>query len=91
MNSKANDATDLNIDKFIDTEQEVKVVGESSSFLFFCDTMKGLSPHHRPLKEWIRNKTILYVELLQTGPPPSRSDDKNKFEACRRLETRKFS
>lgn len=49
MNSEANEATDLNEDKSIDTEHEVKVVGESLRSLSFCERMKILSPHRHPL------------------------------------------
>ena len=35
MNSEANDAADLNEDKSIDTEQGVKVAGESSRSMLF--------------------------------------------------------
>ena len=51
MNNEANDTTDLNEDKSINTEQEIKVVGESSRSLSFRDRMRGLSPHRRPLKD----------------------------------------
>ena len=91
MNSEANDAPDLNEDKSIDTEQEVKVVGESPRSLSFRDRMRGLSPHRRPLKDRMRDKTVSYVDLLRPGPPPSRRDDEKKSEACRRMETRKYS
>ena len=51
MNSEANDVANLNEDKSIDTEQEVKVVGKSSRSLSFREMMKELSPHRRPLKD----------------------------------------
>jgi hypothetical protein len=89
MMSEANDAAVLNEDKSIDTEQEVKVVGESSRSLSFRERMKGLSPHRRPLKDRMRDKTVSYVDLLRPGPPPSRRDDEKKSEASRRLATRK--
>ena len=91
MNSEANDASDLNVDKSIDTEQGVKVVGESSRSLSFHEKMKELSPHRHPLKERMRDKTVSYVDLLRPGPPPSIRDNEKKSEACRRLETRKYS
>jgi hypothetical protein len=40
MNNEANDAVDFKVDKSIDTEQGVRVVGESSRFLSFCERMK---------------------------------------------------
>ena len=91
MNSEANDLTDLNEDKAIDIEQEVKMIGECSRSLSFCDRMRGLSPHHHPLKDRMRDKTVSYVDLLRLGPPPSRTDDEKKSEACRRMETWKYS
>ena len=51
MNSEVHDTADLNEDKSIDTEKEVKVVGESSKSLSFRESMKGLSSHCRPLKD----------------------------------------
>ena len=85
MNSEANDAANLNEDKAIDTEQEVKMGGECSRSLSFPDRMRGLSPHRRPLKDRMRDKTVSYVDLLRLGPPPSRRDD----GTSRRLATRK--
>ena len=70
MNSEANDAADLNEDKSINTKQEVKVVGKSSRSLSFCERMKGLSLHRRPLKDRMKDKMISYVDLLRLGPPP---------------------
>ena len=64
---------DLDEDKPNETEQEVKVVGESSKSLSFCKRMRGLSPHHRPLKDRMRDKIVFYIDLLRPGPPPSES------------------
>ena len=64
---------DLDEDKPNETEQEVKVVGESSKSLSFCKRMRGLLPHHRLLKDRLRDKTISYINLFQPGPPPSGS------------------
>jgi hypothetical protein len=64
MNSEANDVVDLIEDKLIDTEQGVKVVGKYLKSLSFHERMKGFLPHRRPLKERMKDKTILYVELL---------------------------
>jgi len=55
---------DLDEDKSIKTEQEMKVVGESSKSLLFCERMRGLSPHRHPLKDRMRDKTISYIDLL---------------------------
>ena len=79
---------DLNENKSIETE-EVKVVGESSKSLSYRERMKGLSPHRRPLKDRMRDKTISYVDLLRPGVPPSRRDDEMKSESSRRFAKRK--
>ena len=67
---------DLDEDKSNETEQEVKVEGESSKSLSFRERMRGLSPHHRPLKDRMRDKTVSYMDLLRPGPPPSESSKK---------------
>jgi hypothetical protein len=67
---------DVNEDKMISRKDEVKIVGESLRSLSFCKTMRGLSPHRRPLKDQMTDKTVSYVDLLRPGPPPSRRDDK---------------
>ena len=77
---------DLNEDKSIDTEQEVKVVGKSLRSMSFRDRMRGLSPHRPPLKDQMKDKTILYVDLLRSSPPPSAKDD----ETPTRVTTQKL-
>ena len=67
---------DLDENKSNETEQEVKEEGESSKSLSFRKRMRGLSPHRRPLKNKMRDKTNSYVDLLQRGPPPSESSKK---------------
>jgi hypothetical protein len=47
--------------------------------------MKGLSPYRRFLKDQMMDKTVLYVDLLWPGPPPSRRDDETSW----RLATQK--
>ena len=64
---------DLDEDKTKKTEQEVKVEGESSKFLSW---MRGLSPHHHPLKDRMRDKTFFYMDLLRPGHLP-RNHPKN--------------
>ena len=71
-----NEDDDLNEDKTTNKNDEMKVIGKSLRSLSFREKMKGLSPHRRPLKYRIRDKTILYVDLLRPGPPPSTRDDK---------------
>jgi hypothetical protein len=65
-------------DADLDEEEEVKVVGESSKSLSFCERMRALPPHHLPLKDRKRVKTISYMDLLRPGPPPS--DSSKKYE-----------
>jgi hypothetical protein len=51
MNNEADDAANLNEEKSNDNEKEVRVVGKLLRSLSFCERMKGLSPHRRPLKK----------------------------------------
>ena len=53
-----------------ETEQEVKVEGESSKIRSLREMIRAL-PHHLPLKDRIKDKTISYRDLLRPGPPPS--------------------
>jgi hypothetical protein len=80
-----NENVDLNEEKTTNMKDEVKVVDASSRPLWFRKRMKGLLPHRHPLKDRIRDKTVLYVALLRLGPPPSRRD----YETSRRLATQK--
>jgi hypothetical protein len=66
----------LNEDKSNETKQKVKVEGESLKSLSLKKKMRGLSPHRRPLKDRMRDKTIFYMDLLRPGPPPSESSKK---------------
>jgi hypothetical protein len=66
----------LDEDKTNETEQEVKEEGESSKSLSFRKRMRGMSPHHLPLKDRKRDKTVSYMDLLRLGPPPSKSSKK---------------
>ena len=75
---------DLNEEKSKDMDKDVKVVGKSSRSLLFHKRMRRLSPHCRPLKNRMRDKTVFYVDLLRPGPPPSTRDD----ETSRRLAKR---
>jgi hypothetical protein len=68
---------DVNEDKSNETEEEeVKVVGESSKSLSLRERMRALPPHHLPLKDRKKDKTISYMDLLRRGPPPSDSSKK---------------
>jgi hypothetical protein len=55
---------DLNEDKTTNMKNEVKVVGESSRSLLFRERLRGLLPHHCPLKDQMRDKMVSYVDLL---------------------------
>jgi hypothetical protein len=67
---------DLDEDKSNETEEEVKVERESSKSISFRKRMKALPPHHLPLKDRKRDKTVSYMDLLRPGPPPSDSSKK---------------
>lgn len=76
VDSEADDAVDLSVDipwkrnelhgedDSNDVEEEVKVVVESSRTLLSHERMKRLSPHHLTLKEWMKDRTMSYVDLL---------------------------
>jgi hypothetical protein len=66
----------LDEDKSNETKQEVKVVDKSSKSLLFCKRMRGLLPHHCPLKDRMKDKMVSYIDLLRPGPPPSESSKK---------------
>jgi hypothetical protein len=69
--------TNVDEDKSNETEEEeVKVVGESSKSLSFRERMRALQPHHLPLKDRKKDKTVSYMDLLRPGPPPSDSSKK---------------
>ena len=50
-------------DNLIDVE-EVNIAMESSKTLSFRERMKRLLPHCLPLKEWMKDQMISYVDLL---------------------------
>ena len=62
--------TDLEEDNSNETKPEVKMEGECSKTLSLRQRMRAL-PHHLPLKDRIKDKTISYRDLLRPGPPPS--------------------
>ncbi len=53
-----------------ETEQDVKVEDASLESLSLRQRMRALPPHHLPLKERMRDKTISYRNLLQSSPLP---------------------
>ena len=66
---------DLNEDNSKETKKEVKVEGESSKTLSLREMMRAL-PHHLPLKNRIKDKTIPYRDFLRPYLPPSDSSKK---------------
>jgi hypothetical protein len=78
MNGEANDVVDLNENKLIDMEEEVKVIHEFIRSLSFREMIKILSPRRRPLNDRMKDKMVSYIDLLQPGPPTSRKDNKNE-------------
>ena len=60
---------DVHEDNSKETEQEVKVEGESSKIRSLRERMRAL-PHHLPLKERIKDKTVPYRDLLRPYLPP---------------------
>ena len=72
----------LNEDNSKETEQEVKVEGESSKSLSLRQMMRALPPHHLPLKDRMRDETISYrdcfdrVHLPRTHPISMQNGDR---------------
>ena len=64
---------DLDNDKSNETDQDVKVESESLKSLSFCQRMRALSPHHFPLKNQMRGKIVIYMDLLRSGSHSSES------------------
>ena len=58
-----------------DVEQETKPMAELTKALSFSERMKRLSPHRLPLKEWMKDRTISYVDLLHPDPLPARLEE----------------
>ena len=56
-------------------DEEVKDVADPSRALSFREKMKRLSPHRLPLKEWMKDCIISYVDLLCPDPLPQRDND----------------
>ena len=80
-----NECAIVNEEKTINMDDEVTEVGESSKSLLFRKRMRGLEPHHLPLKDRLKDKTVSYIDLFQPSPPPSRRDD----DTSRRMTKRK--
>ena len=70
-----------------DVEQEAKPKVEIPKVLSFCERMKRLSLHQLPLKEWMKDQTINYVDLLRPDQLPTRLEEDRIPQVCRRLES----
>lgn len=80
-----NKNVDLNEDKTTNNKDKLNVVDKSLRSLLFRERMRVLSPHCRPLKDRMMDKTLSYIDLLRLGPPPSRKN----IETSKRLEKQK--
>ena len=72
-----------------DKEHEVKLVAEPLRTLSFCERMRRLLLHCLPLKKWMKDCIISYVDLLYPDPLPPRSNEYLVPEASRKLVPRK--
>ena len=85
FNRKTNDTIDLSADKSIKVEEEVKVIAKSSRILAFYNRKKTFLPHRRPLNKRMKDRMVYYFDLLQSGPPLSRTNDKQKPQTSKKL------
>ena len=51
-------------DKMVDKEEEVKEAVEKPKPFSFRESMRGLSPHHLPSRELMKDRTISHVDLF---------------------------
>ena len=51
-------------DDMVDAEEEVKEAVEKPKPFSFHESMTGLSPNRLLLREWMKDQTISYVDLL---------------------------
>ena len=70
-----NENISVNEEKTINRDDDINELGESLKSLSFRERMRGLSPHHLPLKDLLRDKMVPYIDLFRPGPPPSRRDN----------------
>ena len=80
-----NEVAVVNEENTTNMDDEVTEVGESSKSMSFRQRMRGSEPHHLPLKDRLKDKTVPYMDLFRPGPPPSRRDD----DTYRRIAKRK--
>ena len=56
-------------------EQEIELITKHLKNLSFCEKMKRLFPNCLPLKKWMKDCTIINVDLLCQDPIPTRFDN----------------
>ena len=96
------DAVDLSIDiswtiiemdveeESKDMEQGTEPMAELTKALSFFERMKRLSPYRLPLKEWMKDRTISYIDLLRPHPLPAILVEDSMPRVSRRLALRKL-
>ena len=73
-----------------DAEQGTEPMAELIKALSFFERMKRLSPHQLPLKEWMKDRTINYIDLLRLDPLPAKLEEDPMPQVSRRLALRKM-
>ena len=68
-----------------DEDKEGKDVEDPSRTLSFREKMKKISLNCLPLKEWMKDRSISYVDLLHLDPYPTRVDEDRVPVVSRRL------
>ena len=58
-----------------DKDKERKDVADPPKTSSFREKMKKLSPHRLPLKEWMKDQSISYVDLFRPDPYSARADE----------------
>ena len=72
---RVNEDLGVNEKKTTNRDDKVNEIGNFSKYISFHEIMRGLSLHHLPLKDRLKDKTVPYIDLFRPGPPPSRKDD----------------
>ena len=70
-----------------DVEEEAEPKVEIPKVLSFCESMKRLSPHRLSLKEWMKDRTIRYVDLFRPDLLPARLEENCVQQVRRKLES----
>ena len=58
-----------------DVEQEAEWVAKPPKVLSFGKRIKKLSPNWLPLKKWMKDQTINYIDVLCLDPLPTRLEE----------------